>query len=230
MIPDMNATCVTHDGLTIFGAIPNNRTGRLVDGNVEPLGSFLAYAASDDGSIVAGYAVLPVAPHYHPILWTPTGGVTSLPTLLGDGSGAATSMTADGSLRIGYSSSQYCVWPASGGVVTVGAYLQGFGISTTDWTNFVVEGMNGDGSVMVGHGDHNGQHRAFVIRLRPNCGSSDYNHDGDVGTDQDIDAFFACLAGNCCSGCYTADFNGDGDVGTDADIEAFFRVLGGEAC
>jgi hypothetical protein len=63
------------------------------------------------------------------------------------------------------------------------------------------------------------------------CGSADYNGDGDVGTDADIEAFFACLAGNCCPACpANADFNGDGDVGTDADIESFFRVLGGGGC
>jgi hypothetical protein len=64
------------------------------------------------------------------------------------------------------------------------------------------------------------------------CGSADFNCDGDVGTDADIEAFFACLAGICppppCTS--TADFNGDGDVATNADIEAFFRVLGGGAC
>jgi hypothetical protein len=64
------------------------------------------------------------------------------------------------------------------------------------------------------------------------CGSADFNCDGDLGTDADIEAFFACLAGACplppCSG--SADFNGDGDLGTDADIEAFFRVLGGGTC
>jgi alpha-tubulin suppressor-like RCC1 family protein len=66
----------------------------------------------------------------------------------------------------------------------------------------------------------------------PQCGSADFNCDGDVGTDADIEAFFACLSGTCpsapCTG--SADFNGDGDVGTDADIEAFFRVLGGGNC
>jgi subtilisin family serine protease len=64
------------------------------------------------------------------------------------------------------------------------------------------------------------------------CGSADFNCDGDVGTDADIEAFFACIAGTCppppCTS--TADFNADGDVGTDADIEAFFRVLGGGTC
>jgi hypothetical protein len=64
------------------------------------------------------------------------------------------------------------------------------------------------------------------------CGTADFNCDGDVGTDADIESFFACLAGTCpappCPN--TADFNYDGDVGTDADIEAFFRVLAGGAC
>jgi|GEM_PF-7032692 len=64
------------------------------------------------------------------------------------------------------------------------------------------------------------------------CGTSDYNGDGDFGTDADIEAFFACLGGSCCETCYTggADFNADGDTGTDADIESFFRVLGGGPC
>ncbi len=62
------------------------------------------------------------------------------------------------------------------------------------------------------------------------CGSADFNGDGDIGTDADIEAFFACLAGNCCATCGDADFNADGDIGTDADIEAFFRVLGGGNC
>jgi hypothetical protein len=60
--------------------------------------------------------------------------------------------------------------------------------------------------------------------------TADFNGDGDVGTDGDIEAFFACLAGTCCATCASADFNGDGDLGTDADIEAFFRVLAGGTC
>lgn len=65
-----------------------------------------------------------------------------------------------------------------------------------------------------------------------NCGTSDFDGDGDSGTDRDIEAFFRCLAGNCCGGCWMlgADFNADGDSGTDADIEAFFRVLAGNPC
>lgn len=60
--------------------------------------------------------------------------------------------------------------------------------------------------------------------------SADFDTDGDVGTDADIQAFFACLAGDCCATCGSADFNADGDIGTDADIESFFSVLSGGNC
>jgi len=70
------------------------------------------------------------------------------------------------------------------------------------------------------------------VNCGPVCGTSDFNGDGDFGTDQDIEAFFACLAGQCCPACYPggSDFNGDGDFGTDQDIESFFRVLAGGNC
>jgi serine protease len=76
--------------------------------------------------------------------------------------------------------------------------------------------------------------QAALARLRADlsCGTADFNGDGDTGTDQDIEAFFACLGGNCCPSCLAngADFNRDGDTGTDQDIEAFFRVLAGGSC
>jgi hypothetical protein len=87
---------------------------------------------------------------------------------------------------------------------------------------------------IVGYGFNNTTARteALLWTSLPPCGSADFNCDGDVGTDADIESFFNCLAGACpaapCTG--TADFNGDGDVGTDADIEAFFRVLAGGPC
>jgi hypothetical protein len=81
-------------------------------------------------------------------------------------------------------------------------------------------------------GGFNGATGSGVLTLTevPSCGSADFNHDGDIGTDGDIEAFFACLGGSCCAQCDSADFNGDGDIGTDSDIEAFFRVLGGGTC
>ncbi len=74
----------------------------------------------------------------------------------------------------------------------------------------------------------------FALRTEqpPTCGTADFDGDGDTGTDADIEAFFACLGGNCCATCFPggSDFDGDGDSGTDADIEAFFRVLAGGNC
>jgi hypothetical protein len=77
----------------------------------------------------------------------------------------------------------------------------------------------------------NGTDRA-LLWSKSTCGTADFNGDGDSGTDADIEAFFACLAGSCCATCHAggADFNGDGDAGTDADIESFFRVLAGASC
>jgi hypothetical protein len=72
----------------------------------------------------------------------------------------------------------------------------------------------------------------LMVTVLTACGTADFNCDGSLGTDADIEAFFACLAGTCppppCPN--TADFDGDGNIGTDADIEAFFRVLGGGVC
>ncbi|HYE63261.1 MAG TPA: hypothetical protein VD997_14795 [Phycisphaerales bacterium] len=81
-------------------------------------------------------------------------------------------------------------------------------------------------------GGANGRGVEFLRPSGPVCGDSDFNGDGDYGTDQDIEAFFACLGGTCCTTCFAggSDFNGDGDAGTDQDIESFFRVLGGAAC
>jgi hypothetical protein len=86
------------------------------------------------------------------------------------------------------------------------------------------------------HWEGSGETIQYHIRLTgadyvglPNTCTADYNHDGDFGTDQDIEAFFRCLAGDCCTDCIS-DFNGDGDYGTDQDVEAFFRVLSGAPC
>ena len=62
------------------------------------------------------------------------------------------------------------------------------------------------------------------------CGSTDFDGDGDEGTDGDIEAFFAAISGNPCGACGSTDFDGDGDEGTDSDIEAFFRVIAGGPC
>jgi len=94
-------------------------------------------------------------------------------------------------------------------------------IAESDVGGYVVVVSNDCGSVTSSY--------AGVV-LWGTCGTADFNNDGDLGTDADIEAFFACLGGDCCPTCGSADFNGDGDTGTDTDIEAFFACLGGACC
>jgi hypothetical protein len=127
-------------------------------------------------------------------------------------------------------------------VMTPGARAQAFDMSwftidcggqTSDASSFELSGTIGqpDAVTMAGGGfELSGGFWALVDAS--GCGSADFNCDGDIGTDADIEAFFACLGGHCpalpCPA--SADFNADGDIGTDSDIEAFFRVLGGGSC
>jgi hypothetical protein len=102
------------------------------------------------------------------------------------------------------------------------------------WSNTCAQSAWSSGPTLyvAGYGYRNGMYQALLWSrpLSPSCGSADFNGDGDSGTDADIEAFFACIAGNCCAACGSADFNGDGEVATDADIESFFRVPAGGTC
>ena len=67
----------------------------------------------------------------------------------------------------------------------------------------------------------------FCEQVSSSALAYDFDNDGDIGTDADIEAFFSCLGGSCCSNCRTTDINGDGVSGTDDDIAAFFILLSG---
>jgi hypothetical protein len=117
-------------------------------------------------------------------------------------------------------------WVVVDGGVSVpisGNFPSVFGVYTDNTTLYV----GGDFQVAGGEAAYG---IAQYTGCLSHCGSADFNGDGDVGTDQDLDAFFACLSGLCCPTCGSADFNGDGDIGTDQDIDAFFRVLAGGSC
>jgi hypothetical protein len=129
-------------------------------------------------------------------------------------------------------------WSMGGGLEELGPMVYG-GIAGAGWQSIgTVYGAGVPGTIdhssIVGLGRLTGetQSSVFVLTAGPVCGSADFDCDGSAGTDADIEAFFACVAGTCPSfPCRsTADFNDDGDVGTDGDIEAFFRVLAGGTC
>jgi uncharacterized membrane protein len=119
------------------------------------------------------------------------------------------------------------IWRRGFGLITSESYLVPRGVPAYT-ARMPVIGLSANGQVLA----LSPQVSTFIgsIVNLGTCGSSDFNHDGDTGTDGDIEAFFACLSGNCCPFCDSADFNFDGDIGTDQDIEAFFRVLAGQPC
>jgi hypothetical protein len=86
------------------------------------------------------------------------------------------------------------------------------------------------GQLIAGGGFRGMGGRVSVNWARWSRASCDFDNDGAEGTDQDIELFLRCLAGDCCPTCGSPDFDGDGDAATDADIESFFRVLAGGAC
>jgi probable HAF family extracellular repeat protein len=120
--------------------------------------------------------------------------------------------------------------PITGAFIFSAAGAQGVGLEVLDNQLQGAPDVQADFRCVVtapcGHVNSN----AAALTLRLCSCNPDFNGDGAVGTDADIEAFFACLGGNCCPTCGSADFNGDGAIGTDADIESFFRVLGGGPC
>ncbi|MBC7772666.1 MAG: hypothetical protein H7210_09255 [Pyrinomonadaceae bacterium] len=156
-----------------------------------------------------------------PAGYTPTIGAASF-----DGSALC------GTMRLGTTSTTLpWYWREGLGVVQLRTYLPDFGMSLSPWSNISLGDMSDDGYTILGVGRASTSDQSFLIEL-PRCGTADYDCDGDVGTDADIETFFACLGGNCAGTCFPggSDFNRDGDAGTDADIESFFRVLAGGAC
>jgi probable HAF family extracellular repeat protein len=243
------------DGSVVVGLVTTsvsprtvNVAARWVNGGSPTLipQSWLAYGVSPDGSVVVGEGTGTGLGHAAQWVFGLDNSLVSSRDL-GVVPGAAADLrlsiaravSADGRTVVGWShrwalASPYpqsaFLWRPGLGMLDLNVYLPTLGFDLTGWDLAVGRGLSHDGRVIVGYGVHNGAPRGFVIRLPPWCGSADFNGDGDTGTDADIEAFFACLAGNCCPVCDSADFNGDGDVGTDADIESFFRVLAGGTC
>jgi hypothetical protein len=194
-------------------------------------GSF-STAANDvtrDGTAIIGASGL------LPVRWRRTGASWVIEQLLvpvGASYASGEHGSADGSIVVGRdSSNRVCVWGRSGEPAVLSTLLLAHSVPV-DGTLVRASSISDDGTIIVGELRRpDFKYRGWVLtNLPPICGSADFNHDADVGTDADIEAYFACLAGHCCATCGTADFNGDGDFGTDQDIEAFFRVLTGAPC
>jgi probable HAF family extracellular repeat protein len=195
--------------------------------------SGLARGVSSDGVWVVGTN----SNTSRAFIWSEATGAFDLPALPGATSSAAASVLTNGH-AFGVSGGQACHWyqgPCYSGW-SVARVVDAFSTDALGWNLSVAQGAT-NGDWVAGYGvNPEGQTQAWVgFAPGPGpvcCCGVDFNGDGDTGTDADIEAFFACLAGNCCAACYApgADFNVDGDYGTDADIEAFFRALVGSCC
>jgi uncharacterized membrane protein len=218
----------TNAGIEELSLLPGHQTGA-------------AFGVSGDGSTIVGLSIGGDSSWLQlPVRWR---GLTLEPlawpsTFTAGAAGLATNH--DGTVTVGVAiyavgdlhEFRAALWSPYLGAVDLNNYLSTLGIDTTGWVLEYARGVSADGRVIVGHGYLDGQTRGWVLTLPPPCGTADFNNDGEYGTDQDIEAFFACLSGHCCPACPEAgtDFNADGDTGTDSDIEAFFRVLAGGNC
>jgi len=154
-------------------------------------------------------------------------------------------ISSDGTVAVGFANFYYnnydtvipFIWDTVHGMRNLKDVLaQDYGLSEVQlWSSFEPTGLSADGRVICGTGfGPDGYQQGWVASIRDlsNPCVADFNCDGDVATDADIEAFFACLAGNCppapCA--CTADANRDGDSATDQDIEYFFAALAGGPC
>jgi probable HAF family extracellular repeat protein len=206
----------------VLGTVPGG-------GTVHPTG------VSADGSVIVGYGDAGVC---HAFRWTQGTGVQDLGILPGgNGNTRAYGVSADGRIVVGdcyvgsASDPTGFVWTPGTGMMDFREYLLSRSVNVDGFFPTSVQGVSPDGTAVVVNSALGVDYTSSLVRgLDFGTCSADFNGDGAVGTDADIEAFFACLGGNCCPTCGSADFNGDGAIGTDADIESFFRVLGGGPC
>jgi uncharacterized membrane protein len=230
-----SAVAVSRDGSTILCAGGGNGYIAMLwtaQADLEVIApAFVPEAMSDDAQIVTGRT-----PDGQPLRWTRSGGVSAFHLPTGSFNYAfAGQMSADGTITTGIIGDNHrtyaAIWldPASP-PIKLETLLPTLGVDLTGWKLHYCSGISADGAVLAGTGWHDSMLHGWIVRLRPSCLNADYDHDGDSGTDADIEAFFRCLAGNCGVGCYSTDLDFDGDAATDADIEAFFRMLAGNDC
>jgi uncharacterized membrane protein len=192
--------------------------------------SGFAYAMTPDASTVVGEL------SNEAFVWTAADGLAIVAPLSGYTSAKLSFVSDDGLTAAGHVHRTESgigdvyvpvVWRRGAGLLSASSYFAGHGLTNTP--NGQIVGGSASGRAFVIGTARQGDDRTFVIDLG-SCGSADFDHDGSPGTDADIEAFFRCLAGDCCPLCESADFNYDGDAATDSDIEAFFRVLAGGSC
>ncbi|GMU84337.1 MAG: hypothetical protein AMXMBFR47_42070 [Planctomycetota bacterium] len=149
---------------------------------LDGLNSSYALDVSDDGLEVAGYAGSPDG--MRAFRWTTTGGMQNLGVLPGDSFSIGYGISGDGQTVVGTSGGRAFLWTPSLGMVDLNAHLLSLGAELTGWTLEAADGVNADGSVIVGFGSLNGEMRAFLAEIADGHSClGDFTGDGIVGLD-----------------------------------------------
>jgi probable HAF family extracellular repeat protein len=127
-----------------------------------PGGDFVsnAQATSADGSVVVGFSK--PDPRYEAFRWTADGGMVGLGYLPGGDRSMAYSVSADGSIVVGATTSTSApdplvwkafMWDPVHGMRDVESVLtEDFGLDLTGWKLTEARDVSGDGTVIVGYG------------------------------------------------------------------------------
>ena len=147
--------------------------GSLTDG-----GAATAWAVSAVGDIIAGFSDGGLETGM--FRWTDSGGMQEIGR---DGLSYAEMeiysghlvMSADGGVMGGWAwdfasvpgeaLSRGWIWTASGGLMHLDSYLNGYGLDMSGWTALEITGMSFDGSVMVGGGVFEGEGRSWMATI-----------------------------------------------------------------
>ena len=126
---------------------------------------------------------------------------------LGGPMSASYATNLDGSVVVGTSlttgssaSNRAFIWTAPQGLRNLKTVLQTEGAANVaNYLLFDATGVSQDGRTIAGNAYPTGPlpMEPYIVISPPRC-TSDFNADGDTGTDQDIEAFFRVLAGGAC--------------------------------
>jgi uncharacterized membrane protein len=123
----------------------------------------IARAISSDGSTSVGY-VYAAGVSNSAFRATNSGGLQLLS--LGNLTYTeASAVSQDGSVIVGTSTQGVWIWDATNGARLLLAVLRGLGANVTSWDPYLVTGISGDGTVLVGDGTLAGVRHSWIARV-----------------------------------------------------------------
>ena len=132
----------------------------------------VAYDVSDDGTVIVGqsYSGNLFNSTSEAFRWTQATGMIGLGDLPGGGGSFANAVSGDGLVVVGSSAtgfgSRAWRWTESGGMISLHDWLAAAGVSTAGFSVLEsAQGVNRDGSIVVGYGQSNNGQEGFIARV-----------------------------------------------------------------